>query len=84
MATEAQRRAGQACKARNPAKHSEMNIRYYFKKKWGMSKEEDEIAGCVRYIYFVGYLGKVFFFKCQGHMYNGYFREIDSAKNLIY
>ena len=51
MASEAQRRARQAWKRRNPEKHNEMNTRYYFKKKWGMSKEEAQILGCVRYLF---------------------------------
>ena len=51
MATEAQRRASRAWKLRNPEKHNEMNIRYYFKKKWHMTKEEAQILGCVRYLF---------------------------------
>lgn len=51
MATEAQRRASRAWKLRNPEKHNEMNIRYYFKKKWKMSREEAQILGCVRFLF---------------------------------
>jgi len=52
MATEAQRKARQAWKKRNPEKHNAMNLRYYYKKKWcGMSQEEAQILGCVRYLF---------------------------------
>ena len=51
MATEAQRRARQAWKKRNPEKHCEHVKRCYFKKTYGMSQEEAHILGCVRYLF---------------------------------
>jgi len=51
MATEAQRRARQAWKKRNPEKHNAINLRCYYKKKWSMTREEALILGDVRYLF---------------------------------
>ena len=51
MATPAQRKARQAWKRRNPEKHCTHVKECYFRKTYGMTKEEAQILGCVRYLF---------------------------------
>jgi len=53
MASDAQKRARQAWKARNPDKHNAMNLRYYYKRKWCMPREEALILGSIRRYLFI-------------------------------
>ena len=51
MESEAQKRARQAWKKRNPEKHNAINLRCYYKKKWSMTREEALILGSIRYLF---------------------------------
>ncbi len=51
MTSEAQRRARQAWKKRNPEKHCNHVKECYFRRTYGMTKEEAHILGCIRYLF---------------------------------
>lgn len=51
MATESQRKARNAWNKRNAEKNASYRMKHYYKRNYGMTKEEAATLGCVRYLF---------------------------------